>query len=73
MNQEKIGRFIASCRKKQKLTQEQLAEKLGISVQAVRIGLQRGVFPFGWAIKTSEKKYTYAISEKLFNEYLGSK
>ena len=28
MNQENIGKFIATCRRKQKLTQEQLAEKL---------------------------------------------
>lgn len=35
MNQEKIGKFIASCRKKQNLTQEQLAEKLGITYKAV--------------------------------------
>ncbi len=35
MNQEKIGKFIACCRKKQKLTQEQLAEKLGITCKAV--------------------------------------
>lgn len=35
MNQEKIGKFIASCRKKQKLTQEQLAEKLGVTYKAV--------------------------------------
>lgn len=35
MDQEKIGKFIASCRKKKKLTQEQLAEKLGITYKAV--------------------------------------
>lgn len=35
MNQEKIGKFIAQCRKNKKLTQEQLAEKLGISNRAV--------------------------------------
>ncbi len=35
MNQEKIGKFISSCRKKQNLTQEQLAEKLGITYKAV--------------------------------------
>lgn len=35
MNQEKIGKFIASCRKEQKLTQEQLAEKLNITYKAV--------------------------------------
>ena len=35
MNQEKIGKFIAENRKKQKLTQEQLAEKLGVTDRAV--------------------------------------
>lgn len=35
MNQEKIGKFIAECRKKNKLTQEQLSEKLGVSDRAV--------------------------------------
>lgn len=35
MNQLKIGQFIAERRKKSKLTQEQLAEKLGISDRAV--------------------------------------
>ena len=35
MDLVKIGKFIASCRKKQKLTQEQLAEKLGITAKAV--------------------------------------
>ena len=32
MNQIKIGRFIAECRKKANLTQMQLAEKLGCPV-----------------------------------------
>ncbi len=35
MNQERIGKFIATCRKEQNLTQEQLAEKLGITYKAV--------------------------------------
>lgn len=35
MNQEKIGRFIANCRKEKRLTQMQLAEKLGITDRAV--------------------------------------
>ena len=35
MDQEKIGRFIASCRKEQGLTQAALAEKLGITDRAV--------------------------------------
>lgn len=56
-----------------KLKPKDVADRLGISVQAVRVGLQRGIFPFGWAIKTSEAKFTYAISPKLFDEYLGVK
>ena len=35
MNQTAIGNFIARCRKKQKLTQAQLAEKLNITDRAV--------------------------------------
>ncbi len=35
MNQEKIGKFIATCRKKQNLTQEELANNLGITSKAV--------------------------------------
>ncbi len=35
MNQEKIGKFIAKARKQKDLTQEQIAEKLGVSINAV--------------------------------------
>ena len=35
MDQIKIGKFMASCRKEQGLTQASLAEKLGISDRAV--------------------------------------
>lgn len=39
----------------------------------VRIGLQRGLLPFGVAIKKDEhgKQYDYYISPKLFTEYTG--
>lgn len=35
MNQEKIGKFIAKCRKDRNITQEQLAEKLGVTNKSV--------------------------------------
>ena len=35
MDQVKIGKFIAECRKKENLTQMQLAEKLGITDRAI--------------------------------------
>ena len=35
MNQEKIGKFIAGKRKERNLTQEQLAEKLGVNNRSI--------------------------------------
>ena len=35
MNQEKIGKFIAECRKDKKLTQQELAEKLGVTDKSI--------------------------------------
>lgn len=46
------------------------AELLGKSKQFIRIGLQRGVLPFGYAVKMSSK-YTYHISRKKLYEYIG--
>lgn len=46
------------------------AKLLGKSQQFVRIGLQRGILPFGYAIKMSSK-WTYHISDQKVYEYLG--
>ena len=35
MDQEKIGKFLASLRKEKKLTQQELAEKLGVSDRTI--------------------------------------
>lgn len=35
MNQEKIGQFIAECRKEKKLTQSELAERLGVTDRSI--------------------------------------
>lgn len=35
MNQEKIGKFIAECRKNKKMTQAELAEKLGVTDKSI--------------------------------------
>ena len=35
MDQEKIGKFIAECRKAKKITQSELAEKLGVTDRSV--------------------------------------
>ena len=46
------------------------AKLLGKSPQFVRLGLQRGVLPFGCAVKMSGI-YTYHISRNKVFEYLG--
>ena len=35
MNQENIGKFIAECRKERNITQQELAEKLGVTDRAI--------------------------------------
>ena len=35
MNQEKIGKFIAKCRKDKKMTQSELSEKLGVTDKSI--------------------------------------
>ena len=35
MNQEKIGKFISECRREKQITQEQLAEQLGVTSKSV--------------------------------------
>ena len=49
---------------------KETAKLLGKSEQFVRIGLQRGILPFGYAVKMSSK-FTYYISEYKVYEYLG--
>ena len=55
---------------KKRLTVVEAATLLEMSPHAVRIGLQRGILPFGYAIKTSSI-WTYHISKSKLYEYLG--
>lgn len=52
------------------MTVTECAKLLNKSPQFVRIGLQRGVLPFGYAIKISSK-WSYHISDVKVYEYLG--
>jgi len=51
---------------------KQAAELLGMSQQFVRIGLQRGILPFGSAVKLSSR-WTYYVSPARLYEYAGIK
>lgn len=54
-----------------KLEVEKAAELLQISHITVRKGLQQGVFPWGYAIHTSEHRWVYFINAKRFMEIEG--
>lgn len=54
-----------------KLTTREAARMLGKSEQFIRKGLQDGIFPFGYAVKTSSK-WDYYINPKVFAECTGA-
>jgi transcriptional regulator with XRE-family HTH domain len=47
------------------------ARRLGKSGQFVRIGLQTGRLPFGTAVQMTAGTWSYHISPKLFDAYIG--
>ena len=46
---------------------------MGKSEQFIRIGLQRGLLPFGSAVQNAGGRYSYYISPELFEQYTGIK
>ncbi len=55
-----------------RLTTQKVARIMQKSDEFVRVGLQRGFLPFGYAVKLPNRhKYTYYINPKQFEEYLG--
>ena len=57
---------------KNRLSIGEAAELMQVSQQFIRVGLQTGILPFGYAVKTSSK-WTYYISPAKFTEYTGIK
>lgn len=51
---------------------EHCAKLMNVSEQFIRIGLQKGMLPFGYAVKMSSQ-YTYFISPQKFEEHTGIK
>lgn len=47
-----------------------VANILGLSIQTIRLGLQRNELPIGFAVKTSSQ-YTYHISYEQLKNYVG--
>ena len=55
----------------QKISIAEAARRLGKSQQFVRVALQNGIAPFGFATKVSGSLYDYHISPKLLDDYIG--
>lgn len=55
------------------LTVAEASELMGVSRQFIRVGLQKGILPFGYAVQISRKHYTYFISKQKFIEHTGIK
>lgn len=55
-----------------RLTVQRAAELMQVSPQFIRVGLQRGRLPFGYAVK-NKSKWWYFISAQKFTEATGIK
>ena len=56
---------------KNNITVAEASKLMGVSRQFVRVGLQKGIFPFGYAVQVSADRFTYFISKQKFLEYTG--
>ena len=57
---------------KNRLTVKEAAELMNCTQQFIRVGLQRNICTFGYAIKTSTR-WSYYISRQKFEEVTGIK
>ena len=55
------------------MTVQEAAELMKKSPTFVRIGLQRNILPFGYAVKTGKERFSYFISREKFTEATGIK
>ena len=55
------------------MTVAEASKLMGVSRQFIRVGLQKGIFPFGYAVQISADRYTYFISRQKFLEHTGIK
>ena len=53
------------------MTIEEASRLMGVSRQFIRVGLQKGILPFGYAVQVSAGRFTYFISRQKFFEHTG--
>lgn len=69
MNQERIGKFIQQLRKEKKLTQEQLAEKLGVTNKSIS-RWENGVYMPDFSLFNQKFQYSPRLQSLLYNNQL---
>lgn len=57
--------------KEMSMTVQEAARLMGKSQDFIRVGLQRNILPFGFAVKTGKARYSYFISRDKFIEATG--
>lgn len=55
--------------KEKKLTIKEAAERMGINQQQLRIAIQQGNCPFGFAKRTENNIFTYFLSRAIFDQW----
>lgn len=55
------------------MTIAEASRLMGVSRQFIRVGLQKGILPFGYAVQVSAGRFTYFISRHKFSEHTGIK
>lgn len=55
------------------MTVQEASALMGKSQSFIRIGLQRNILPFGYAVKTGKDRYSYFISREKFTQATGIK
>ena len=58
-------------KKRSRMTIAECARLMNVSEQFVRVGLQKEVLPFGYAVRISGGRWTYYISREKFEESTG--
>ena len=54
-----------------RLTPNQVGALMGVSGQMIRVNLQTGRLPFGYALKGTGDRFRYSINTRKFMEYTG--
>ena len=71
LNQRQVVTMTGKSKGSVRLDVTKAAKLMGMNHNTVRKGLQQGVFPWGYAVHTSDNRWSYFINAKRFAEVEG--